>query len=45
MANELDFRRLFEESPEVLLVLLPDALRYTMVAQRRPSSPAPDGGG
>lgn len=32
MANELDFRLLFEESPEVLLVLLPDAPRYTMVA-------------
>jgi len=28
----LDFRLLFEESPEVLLVLLPDAPRYTMVA-------------
>src|SRR5579862_7904187 len=32
MANQLDFRLLFEESPEVLLVLLPDAPRYTMVA-------------
>lgn len=29
---ELDFRLLFEESPEVLLVLLPDAPRFTMVA-------------
>ncbi len=29
---ELDFRLLFEQSPEVLLVLLPDAPRYTMVA-------------
>jgi len=27
-----DFRLLFEESPDVLLVLLPDAPRYTMVA-------------
>src|SRR4029077_14146135 len=27
-----DFRVLFEESPDVLLVLLPDAPRYTMVA-------------
>ena len=27
-----DFRRLFEASPDVLLVLLPDAPRYTMVA-------------
>jgi diguanylate cyclase (GGDEF)-like protein len=32
MCSELDFRLLFEESPEVLLVLLPDAPRYTMVA-------------
>jgi signal transduction histidine kinase len=32
MAEGLDFRLLFEESPEVLLVLLPDAPRYTMVA-------------
>jgi signal transduction histidine kinase len=31
-AQGLDFRLLFEESPEVLLVLLPDAPRYTMVA-------------
>jgi signal transduction histidine kinase len=28
----IDFRLLFEESPEVLLVLLPDAPRFTMVA-------------
>ncbi|HEX2871083.1 MAG TPA: ATP-binding protein [Polyangiaceae bacterium] len=28
----LDFKRLFESSPDVLLVLLPDAPRYTMVA-------------
>ena len=28
----LDFRLLFEHSPDVLLVLLPDAPRYTMVA-------------
>ncbi|HVV48489.1 MAG TPA: hypothetical protein VHO06_02430, partial [Polyangia bacterium] len=27
-----DFERLFEASPEVLLVLLPDAPRFTMVA-------------
>jgi signal transduction histidine kinase len=32
MNGELDFRLLFEESPEVLLVLLPDAPRFTMVA-------------
>jgi len=31
----IDFRLLFEESPEVLLVLLPDAPRYTMVAATR----------
>jgi len=29
---ELDFGLLFEQSPDVLLVLLPDAPRYTMVA-------------
>ncbi len=29
---EQDFRLLFEQSPDVLLVLLPDAPRYTMVA-------------
>jgi signal transduction histidine kinase/DNA-binding response OmpR family regulator len=32
LSAELDFRLLFEESPDVLLVLLPDAPRYTMVA-------------
>ena len=32
MEGELDFRLLFEESPDVLLVLLPDAPRFTMVA-------------
>ena len=31
-ASDPDFRVLFEESPDVLLVLLPDAPRYTMVA-------------
>lgn len=30
--DALDFRLLFEGSPDVLLVLLPDAPRYTMVA-------------
>ena len=35
MGGELDFRRLFEESPDVLLVLLPDAPRFTMVAATR----------
>ena len=30
--SAIDFRLLFEESPDVLLVLLPDAPRYTMVA-------------
>lgn len=29
---DLDFRLLFEEAPDVLLVLLPDAPRFTMVA-------------
>ncbi len=32
---DLDFRLLFEESPDILLVLLPDAPRYTMVAATR----------
>jgi signal transduction histidine kinase len=32
---QVDFRLLFEASPEVLLVLLPDAPRYTMVAATR----------
>ena len=31
-AHSLDFRVLFEGSPDVLLVLLPDAPKYTMVA-------------
>ena len=35
MTVDLDFRLLFEESPDVLLVLLPDAPRYTMVAATR----------
>lgn len=30
--GEEDFRLLFEQSPDILLVLLPDAPRYTMVA-------------
>jgi diguanylate cyclase (GGDEF)-like protein len=32
MDSRLDYRLLFEESPDVLLVLLPDTPRYTMVA-------------
>ncbi len=32
MDIELNFQLLFEESPDVLLVLMPDAPRYTMVA-------------
>lgn len=32
MADLLDFRLLFEHSPDILLVLLPDAPRFTMVA-------------
>src|SRR5579864_1217664 len=32
MSTRLDFQLLFAESPEVLLVLLPDAPRFTMVA-------------
>jgi hypothetical protein len=32
MDSEHDIRLLFQESPDVLLVLLPDAPRYTMVA-------------
>jgi signal transduction histidine kinase len=35
MPNELDFQLLFEESPDVLLVLLPDSPRFTMVAATR----------
>jgi len=31
VAGDLDFRLLFEESPDILLVLLPDAPRFTMV--------------
>jgi signal transduction histidine kinase len=34
-SDELDYRRLFEESPDILLVLLPDAPRFTMVAATR----------
>ncbi len=34
-AVELDFRLLFEEAPDILLVLLPDAPRFTMVAATR----------
>lgn len=30
--TSVEFRLLFEASPDVLLVLLPDAPRYTMVA-------------
>ncbi|MBX3211144.1 MAG: response regulator [Labilithrix sp.] len=32
MAGDPDFRILFEQSPDVLVVLLPDAPRFTMVA-------------
>ena len=32
MSTSIDFQLLFAESPEVLLVLLPDAPRYTIVA-------------
>ncbi|MBX3218758.1 MAG: PAS domain-containing protein [Labilithrix sp.] len=32
MAGDPDFRVLFEQSPDVLVVLLPDAPRFTMVA-------------
>ncbi len=32
MDRQLDYRLLFEESPDVLLVLLPDAPRFTMIA-------------
>ena len=35
MNEELDYRRLFEESPDILLVLLPDAPRFTMVGATR----------
>ena len=33
--EELDFQLLFEESPDILLVLLPDAPTYTMVGATR----------
>jgi hypothetical protein len=33
--DALPFRMLFEQSPDVLLVLLPDAPRFTMVAATR----------
>jgi signal transduction histidine kinase len=35
MGGELDFRLLFEEAPDVLLVLLPDTPKFTMVAATR----------
>lgn len=35
MSGELDYRLLFEESPDILLVLLPDAPRFTMVSATR----------
>lgn len=35
MSRELDYRLLFEESPDILLVLLPDAPRFTMVGATR----------
>lgn len=35
MSGELDYRLLFEESPDILLVLLPDAPRFTMVGATR----------
>jgi len=34
-AFQLDFKRLFEQSPDVLLVLLPDAPRFTIVGATR----------
>src|SRR6185369_5785673 len=33
--HRLDFQLLFEESPDVLLVLLPDSPRFTQVAATR----------
>jgi signal transduction histidine kinase len=33
--EQLDYRRLFEQSPDILLVLLPDAPRFTMVGATR----------
>src|SRR5579872_2549343 len=35
IAAPLDYRRLFEQSPDILLVLLPDAPRFTMVGATR----------
>jgi signal transduction histidine kinase len=35
MYAEMDYQQLFEESPDVLLVLLPDAPRFTAVAATR----------
>lgn len=35
MSVGLDYRLLFEESPDILLVLLPDAPRFTMVSATR----------
>ena len=35
VSSELDYRLLFEESPDILLVLLPDAPRFTMVGATR----------
>lgn len=35
VSSELDYRILFEESPDILLVLLPDTPRFTMVGATR----------
>jgi signal transduction histidine kinase len=35
VSGELNYRLLFEESPDILLVLLPDAPRFTMVSATR----------
>jgi signal transduction histidine kinase len=35
VTSELDYRLLFEESPDILLVLLPDPPRFTMVGATR----------
>ena len=35
MSGELNYRLLFEECPDILLVLLPDAPRFTMVSATR----------
>jgi signal transduction histidine kinase len=35
VSDEPDYRLLFEESPDILLVLLPDAPRFTMVSATR----------